>query len=635
MGKKKKKVIIPSNKQSQDPKPIPPEEKVGGIKGLVHKKIVVAIFLFILSFLVYSPSLNSDFVWDDEDIQKAPHSYTVAKIKSHLINPNKIHYRPILVASLVLDRNIWEDSAFGFHLSSILLHSIVTVLFFFFALVVLSEFKINQKEGIALLSSIIFATIPIHVESVSFISGRADLLCCIFFMLAIIFHTLSFKKLWYLVLAVLSFALSLLSKEAAIVFPLIVLAFDLISRRAAMRSAVLRYSIYVVMFFIYVYLRRTVLERLLADISLPWIINANAFELSNSLSTQGFLQISGGNPIEYFLQGFILKLKFVLDSYLFYIKTLVFPFDLNPFIVGIPHVPIYTFTAIIVILFLFVISFISIRKKEGISAFGILWLLISLLPLMAVALYGIAAAPYAERFLYIPSVGFCLLIGYWIIELGRRFDIDKLAWAFGLVLSLLYIFFTVNGQGVWKNDVNLWGTASQKSPYVSTPYINYGRALKLEGKLDEAIQEYQKVFDPRVITSKKRLSYVANNLGVAYLSKGEYDRAERWFRKSYSLDRGSRRFFYYHMGYLNFLKGERDLRKNKYSVEFYKEAEGYFKKLFKKQKTTAKAYVLFAHIYLRLGDKEKAKELVTKALQKGMNDQLRRQAMAIRDSANR
>jgi len=54
MGKKKKKVIIPSNKQPQDPKSIPPEEKVGGIKGLVRKKVVVAIlarycrFWFIL-----------------------------------------------------------------------------------------------------------------------------------------------------------------------------------------------------------------------------------------------------------------------------------------------------------------------------------------------------------------------------------------------------------------------------------------------------------------------------------------------------------------------------------------------------------------------------------------------------------
>jgi len=489
MGKKKKKVIIPSNKQPQDPEPIPPEEKVGGLKGLVRKKIVVAIFLFILSFLVYSPSLNSDFVWDDEDIKNARFSYTIAKIESVLINPSKFHYRPVLVASWVLDSNIWEDSAFGFHLSSILLHSIVTVLFFFFALVVLSEFKINQKEGIALLSSVIFATIPIHVEPVSFIAGRADLLCCIFFILAFIFHSLSFKKLWFLVLAALSFALSLLSKEVAIVFPLIVLAFDLISRRAAMRSAVLIYSIYVVLFLVYVYIRRTVFERVLADISLPWINNANAFELSDSLSIQGFLQISGGNLNEYFLQGFILKLKLVLDSYFFYIKDLVFPFDLNPFIAGIPHRPIYTFTAIIVILFLFVISFISIRKKEGISAFGILWVLISLLPPMVVALYGIAATPYAERFLYIPSVGFCLLIGYWIIELGRRFDVEKLAWAFGLVLPLLYIFFTVNGQGVWKNNVNLWVKASQKSPYVSMPYINYGHALEREGKFDEAIPQ--------------------------------------------------------------------------------------------------------------------------------------------------
>jgi len=143
------------------------------------------------------------------------------------------------------------------------------------------------------------------------------------------------------------------------------------------------------------------------------------------------------------------------------------------------------------------------------------------------------------------------------------------------------------------------------------------------------------VFNPNVIGSKKRLASAANNLGVAYINKGDYDRAEKWFQKSKSYRRKPGKHYYYNMGYLNFLKGERDLKKNKYSVEHYKEAKRYFHNLFKYYKPKAKAYVLFAHVFLRLGDKEKAKELATEALQKGVDDQLRRQAMAIRDSATR
>jgi len=165
-------------------------------------------------------------------------------------------------------------------------------------------------------------------------------------------------------------------------------------------------------------------------------------------------------------------------------------------------------------LVLLLISFISVRKKEGISAFGISWLSISLFPPIVVAFYRIAVAPYAERFLYISSIGFCLLIGCWIIVLGRRFNLKKLSWVFGLALSLLYVIFTLNGQGIWKNNVNLWARATEKSPYVATPYLNYGHALRLEGNLDEAIQQYLKVFNPNVIGSKKRLAFAANNLGV-------------------------------------------------------------------------------------------------------------------------
>jgi tetratricopeptide (TPR) repeat protein len=624
MGKKKRRAKNLSKQQSQFANRAQQDKKAAPIKALVHNKFLVALSLFIFSLAVFIPTLSSNFVWDDESILNNIYSYNSSKLESHLLSPTQIHYRPMLISSFAIDHKIWHASAFGFHLSNLIMHSIATVLFYFFALSVLGEFRIDRKESVAILSSILFAAFPMHVEAVSFVAARSDLLCCIFFLLAFLFHILSFRKLWFLLLTTLCFALSLLSKEVAIVFPVVVISYDIFIRRIGIRTNVLRYSLYSFLFFVYIYVRSDTLRNLIAGISLPGTINAYSRELSNTLGNVSLFQISQGQAHVNFLQPVLFKIKIALLSYLFYIKKLVFPFDFNPFIAKVPTEGIYLFGSIILLLLLCIIAIVSARKKEGITAFGISWILITLGPPILVAVFGIAAAPFAERFLYIPSVGYCMLIGYWILEVQRKFSAPKLAWAFGIALGISYIFFSIDGQSTWKN----------KSPFSATPYINYGHALGLEGKVDEEIQAYLKVFDPRVIASKERLAYAANDLGVAYINKGEYDAAEKWFRKFYSLDSKREDLYYYHMGYLNFLRGERDLRRNRYSVEYYEEAERYLNKLFGNYKTDGKAHVLFADVYVRLGNKAKAAELARKALQMRLDDRLKHRALAIIQSTS-
>ncbi|MBI4228933.1 MAG: tetratricopeptide repeat protein [Deltaproteobacteria bacterium] len=280
-------------------------------------------------------------------------------------------------------------------------------------------------------------------------------------------------------------------------------------------------------------------------------------------------------------------------------------------------------------------TIVSVRKKEGLTAFGISWVLITLVPPIMVALLRIAAATFAERFLYIPSVGYCLLVGYWILELGRRISATKLAWAFGIALGISYLFFTIDGQSIWKNNLNLWRKASQKFPFAPDPHINLGHALEQEGMVQEAIQEYLKVFDPRVTVPNDRLAYAANNLGVAYIRIGEFDEAERWFRKSYNLHRKSKRYYYYHMGYLSFLRGERELESGKYSLDYYIEAEQYLNKQFEDYPTDGKMHVLFAQVYVRLGNRQKAAKFARKAIQMGIDSQLREVALTILDQVGK
>lgn len=165
------------------------------------------------------------------------------------------YFRPVHQVSLILDNEIWGSSAFGFHLTNIILHSISTVLLYFLVLLLLSEFNVRGRESIALISCILFALYPLHVESVSFISARGDILAAIFFFSSLIFYILSYKRLFYLLLAGLCLFLSLLSKEVAIVLPILILGFDLISRRLMSRTNLIKYTILGLITLFYLYVR--------------------------------------------------------------------------------------------------------------------------------------------------------------------------------------------------------------------------------------------------------------------------------------------------------------------------------------------------------------------------------------------
>lgn len=195
------------------------------ISNLITRRILSAAFLFLFSLVLFSPSLKNGFVWDDvEVITKSHISFDASNIMSVIVPPvdeNKRarYYRPAVHTSMVTDRGLWGVSPFGFHLSNLLFFSVSAVLFYFMALVLLRGLDKGYSEPAALVSALLFIVHPIHVESVSWVAGRTDVLCGLFFFLAVICHVLSRRRPWILILAAVSFSLALLSKEVAVSFP--------------------------------------------------------------------------------------------------------------------------------------------------------------------------------------------------------------------------------------------------------------------------------------------------------------------------------------------------------------------------------------------------------------------------------
>jgi Tfp pilus assembly protein PilF len=604
----------------------------GSIERLVERKTLVAIFLFFICFGVFTPSLRNGFVWDDiYYIKDSPNYFKASNVDYRTLFQIKEHkgfsyYRPTLFISFVIDHELWDLSPFGFHLSNVIFYSISTVLFYLLVLFVLGEFRVDGKEVKAFLSSLFFAFYPTHVESASWVSGRMDLLCSLFFFPAFVFHILSYRKLSFLALTGVCFSLSLLSKEVAVAFPIVVLCFDILSRRYKSRDNILRYAVYGVLILIYLYLR------------------GRAIIPESPHITHKILQMWEG-------------LRVLLCSYLFYIKKLLFPFDLNPFITTVPQSFYYLISSIIVILLLCIISFISIRRKEYVTAFSIFWIFITLGPSSFIVIFPVAATPLANRYLYIPSAGYCLLIGYLIIELGKRVEYRKVSYAFGFALCLSYLFFTIGGQGIWKDDLTFWRDISRRSPDQFIPHIDYGAALRDKGKTDDAIQEFLTAFNSTSDSDKEARAMTATNLGIAYIDKGDYKNAEEWLLKALDYDptyenanfqmgfiyfvkwdlKNAEEWFlkalnydsrdervYYHLGATYLLRAERENYTSGYGM-----AEKYLTKALEISDSQGDTHLVLAKVYVGLGEREKAREHAKKALQMGVTEPLAKQAQDI------
>ncbi|GBD38375.1 hypothetical protein HRbin37_00624 [bacterium HR37] len=568
----------------------------------VTQRILTSVFIFGFSVCIFIPSLKNDFVWDDtEVIEKSYYSFNPHRILSVVVpketqTKRARYYRPMFYISVVLDRYLWGITPYGFHLSNIIFHSTATVLLYLMILMLLSEFGTEKKEQIALFSSLLFAVHPMHVESVSWIAGRTDIICGLFLFLAFIFHMISYKVYLATLLSAFSFFLSLLSKEVAIVFPLITLSFDLLNLKLKDRRNILKYSIYLSTVFIYLYLRGR------AFITVPGSSLINLSETAKE--SLGIWEI----------------IRTLLNSYFIYINKLVFPFSFNAFIGEVPANPYYTASSLFVLLTISVISFILLIRGEKSFFFNILWIIITLAPSLLVAIFKIASTPIAERYLYIPSAGYCILLASAI--LNPRLRNQRLSILILVLICLVFLPFNIKRQGVWEDNLSLWEDTSKKSFHHALPHTNYALALMKANREEEAIREFTIALTPDIKDTNRGRAITLNNLGILYIKREDYTSAERVFLKALNLDPSYGRT-YYHLGLIYFIKGEYG------DASGYITAERYLKQTLSIYKNYGRAHLLLAKVYLRRGEKEKAMEQARIAIRSGLSEPLVKEAQDI------
>ena len=161
------------------------------------------------------------------------------------------------------------------------------------------------------------------------------------------------------------------------------------------------------------------------------------------------------------------------------------------------------------------------------------WFLLTLFPV-----YNIIPIfnPFADRYLYIPSVGFCLLMAF----IFRRLVFKKLPARPAVKISALaavtaivgfYATVAVARNRDWKDSLTLWSKTVISSPASSVAHGSLGRAYQEQGRLDEAVSEYKKAL--ALYPDDFKAHY---NLGVVHDSQGDLNAAVNHYRKAIELN---------------------------------------------------------------------------------------------------
>jgi len=474
-----------------------------------------SIIIILFSFAVYFNTLYNNFVFDD--IPNVLENHWIKDIRNvreifstHLAGFNNgyssSYYRPVIQLVFMFNYHIFGFAPWGYHFINILLHAAVSVVVFLMASKIFNvQNRIPSLFSIPFLVALFFATHPIHTEAVSWVAGVMDLSFTFFYLLSLYFYICSYDQRPFrgaFFFSVVMFFISSLCKEPAITLPFLLFAYDAFFRNKGTSATV--------------YIKRYV----------PYIFVSAAYLLMRFAAIKGVAPSKGFhelNTYQYVINVFPLFIN--------YMKKLVLPLELSALHPFSPVSSIFEPKCLLSIFLTIVIGILAFlfRNKKTVL-FGLSLVVIPLLP--ALYIPGIAGeSVFAERYLYLPSVGFVLILGYlYGIGLERAGRKGALLAIVSIGLIAIYSIGTFERNQVWKDSYSLWADTVTKSPQSAVAHEYFGYALYSQGRLDEAIEQYQIALslNPKRVDSRI-------NLGVAYALKGWTDQAIAHYKAGLTL----------------------------------------------------------------------------------------------------
>jgi Flp pilus assembly protein TadD len=405
--------------------------------------------------------------------------------------------------SLALDYRFWRLNPAGYHLTNLILHILCVFL------VALFSWRMSQSREAGFLAGALFALHPGHAEGVIAFLGRSDLLATLFVLTGFWAYAVQERKsggskwLWYLG-AIVSYLLACFSKESGLMLLGILVIYELwLLRREhpLLLKSCMKLFPFLLVALLYWFHRGRVLG-------------------GQAAGTEWW----GGSAAVNFLM--------MLEAYARYLRLLFFPVVLSPLhMVPVPqnYWSAFVFWGAMLLTATFALTFWLLFRHPAVGLWA-LWFLLGLLPVAN--LIPIPGMILAERWLYLPSVGACILGGWgiWVV-FNRTQGWTRKAWVGVVMLALvLFGFRTFFWNAAWKTEESVAQTIVATSPDSYLGHNNLGNVLLNQGRFAEAERELRKS-----LRLKPDYFLAHNNLGGALKNQGRYLEAETEFRETIRL----------------------------------------------------------------------------------------------------
>ncbi|MCC6814807.1 MAG: tetratricopeptide repeat protein [Saprospiraceae bacterium] len=615
--------------------------------GKVHRILLVG-----LVFLFYGNTLMNDFAVDDS-IVITKNIYTKKGIsgipdiltkdtfrgffkvegKDKLVSGGR--YRPLSLVAFAIVFQIFGSNALVFHLLNIICFALLGIVIYEVCKLLLEQYVQSDFKAISFLCSLFFVIHPIHTECVANIKGLDEILALLLSMTSFYFALRWSKsmRIGNLLMSLSAFMLALFAKENSISY-LVLIPLGLYFFRNIGGAKSLKFFLFLLVpTFIFLYCRAQILG---------WNpIAGHSLELMNN----PFLKFVNGRYIPFTNME---KLGTIFYTLIKYLGLLLFPhpltYDYYP-----KHIELHSMGSLLSMCSLLIYSILIYWALKSINLKRIITFSITafLIPLFIVSNLLFSVGTFmGERFIFMPSFGFALLLAYFFVKF--------LHWKSYLSVSILLLliaasaFKTITRNRDWKNDMSLILHDIQISPNSAKLNTAVGGIL-LEKYMKE---KNEKVLQEKVAIAKKHLTKAIaihpfyfeayQLLGNAHFLAKEYNEAiEKYnFIIKYQPDNKdasiNQSLMYKELGRLAGMRDNNPSQALKYletSLQLnpddeetislmgvangvmgnYDKALEIFYSILKKNPQSADAYFNLYLTYLNKGDKQKAEENFQKA----------------------
>lgn len=508
--------------------------------------IIPLIIIVALSVITYLNCLPNQFVYDDSStivenkLIKDWGNFNALFTHDYFKLSGELTYRPIVTLSYFIDYSVWHMNPMGYHLVNVVLHTINIVFVYFLVRLLLRQYDKTQEShnqitnrGLALLTAVFFTLHPVVSEVINVISYREDLIATAFLIASFLLFLLyeervvaqipfspsfqnkdlgefslsAFHRKRTISLsagAMATYFFALLSKESAIVLPALIFIYELLISRK------------------YFTPRKTAKKIVRAPFFLGYIGVSIVY-----LILRFFILHNPGEKIAY-PEGSIFVNMLTMTKVLGrYITSIFLPFNLNADYHVLYLKTPFTLSFLFPLFMLISIAIIAIRwwKKlartsSGVNRtrdfypvilFAILWFFVSILPVMNIIPL---ANIMADRYLYLPILGFCLLLSIAVTYLRAVIKYSVI-----IPLIIFYIVMTITRNNVWRDEFTLWYKSSQSPLCSFTTYNNLGTQYNKKGYPDTALKCYQEALQKAREVGFTQYATVYYNAGNAYEKK--------------------------------------------------------------------------------------------------------------------